>query len=36
LTFGYGKAKALGALITSLFIFMLTLGLVVEVIQLFG
>ena len=33
LTFGYGKAEALGALINCLFTFMLTLGLIVEVIE---
>jgi cobalt-zinc-cadmium efflux system protein len=35
LTFGYGKAEALGALINCLFTFMLTLGLIVEVIERF-
>jgi cobalt-zinc-cadmium efflux system protein len=33
LTFGYGKAEALGALINCLFTFMLTIGLIVEVVQ---
>lgn len=33
LTFGYGKAEALGALINCLFTFMLTLGLIVEIIE---